>query len=217
MVQVDEKAYFEAQVRKSDRKVTWEYSRLLRLAGLTGRPAGRVLDAGCGAGPGLRFFFSQGSRVCGVDQSFYALQKAHQAVPEARLVQGDLQSNLPFAGRSFDLIVLADVLEHIAGAGLLTQCYSLMRPGGALVVRTVNRWDVRRYWQGRRWSGVADPTHIHLYSPPELGRALRQAGFLGVRVRTGVKPILWLPLRWPIGLPWPPLLGNGLVGVGFRG
>ncbi len=215
---MDERSYFAAQERKSDRKVAWEYRRVLEM-GTVDLPAGRrVLDAGCGAGPGVRFFASQGARVSGVDQSYYALQRAHELAPEASLLQGDLQAGLPFAPESFDLVILGDVIEHIhMAAELLGECYRVLSSEGALLVRTVNRWDVRRFWQGRRWSGVADPTHVHLYSPPEMRQLLQQAGFFQVRVRTGVKPILWLPTRLLLGLPWPPLIGNGLVGVGWKG
>jgi|YNPNPStandDraft_1061719.scaffolds.fasta_scaffold03390_2 SAM-dependent methyltransferase len=214
---MDERAYYAAQERKSEAKVAWEYGRLLRLAGLRPPRGRRVLDAGCGAGPGLRFFSSWGNRVLGLDRSFYALQRARQLVPEAGLVQGDLAGGLPFAGESFDLVLLGDVLEHLdGGQALLSECRRVLRPGGVLLVRTVNRWDLRRFFQGRRWSGRADPGHIRLYSPPELRRALQAAGFQEVRVRTGVKPLFWLPLRWKVGLPGPPLLGNGLVGMGRR-
>lgn len=215
---MNEQAYYAAQERKSERKVAWEYGRLLRLAGLGPVEGRQVLDAGCGAGPGLRFFFARGNRVSGVDRSFHALQRARRLVPAAGLAQVDLRAGLPFAGAAFDLVVLGDVIEHLAdGDVLLWECRRVLRPRGTLLVRTVNRWDLRRYWQGQRWSGVADPTHVRLYSPPELRRALQGAGFVHVRVRTGIKPFLWLPLRWPIGLPWPPLIGNGLLGSGLRG
>jgi len=215
---VDDATYFAAQERKSERKVRWEYGRLLTLAG---RPAVRgstVLDAGCGAGPGLRFFVVQGSSAYGLDASFYALERARKSAPAAHLVQADLQAGLPFVAGHFDLLVLGDVIEHIpAGEPLLRECRRVLGPDGVLLVRTVNRWDVRQHWQGARWSGVADPTHVHLYSPPELRQALREAGFARVRVRTGVKPICWLPVRWPLGIPWPPFIGNGLVGIGRCG
>ena len=211
---MDEGAYFAAQERKSERKVSWEYGRLLALAGRPPVQGRRVLDVGCGAGPGLRFFVAQGSQAWGVDASSYALERAQALVPAARLVQADLRAGLPLAGMAFDLLVLGDVLEHVPdGVRLLRECRRVLRPGGTLLLRTVNRWDVRRFWQGPRWSGRADPTHVRLYSPPELRRTLQEAGFAGVRVHTGVKPVCWLPLRWPIGIPWPPLVGNGLVGV----
>lgn len=214
---MDEQTYYATQERKSEAKVAWEYGRLLRLVGQKPPRGRRVLDAGCGAGPGLRIFSRWGNRVLGLDRSLYALQRARQLVSEAGLVQADLDAGLPFAEESFDWVLLGDVLEHIdRGEDLLSECRRVLRPGGILLVRTVNRWDVRRLFPGRRWSGVADPGHVRLYSPPELHRALRATGFSGVRVRTGVKPLFWLPLRWRIGLPGPPLGGNGLVGVGRR-
>lgn len=214
---MDESSYFAAQARKSEAKVAWEYGRLLGMAGLGTVRDQRVLDAGCGAGPGLRFFSAQKNWVVGLDRSFYALQQAAAAVPPARLVQGDLRQGFPLVAESLDLVVLGDLIEHIVdGEALLRACWRILRPGGAVLVRTVNRWDLRRYWQGAAWSGVADPTHVRLYSPPELRQVLHCAGFAQVRVRTGIKPIVWLPVRWSIGLPWPPLVGNGLMGVGFK-
>ncbi len=214
---MDERVYFAAQERKSEAKVAWEYGRLFRLVGQK-PPQGRwVLDAGCGAGPGLRIFSHWGNRVLGLDRSFYALQRARQQVLEAGLVQADLAAGLPFAEGSFDWVLLGDVLEHVdQGEHLLSECWRVLRPGGILLVRTVNRWDIRRFFLGQRWSGIADPGHVRLYSPPELRRAFQVAGFSRVRVQTGVKPLFWLPLRWPIGFPAPPLLGNGLVGAGWR-
>lgn len=214
---VGEAAYFAAQERKSERKLAWEYGRLLALAGLRPPLGWRVLDVGCGAGPGLRFFSARGHPVYGVDRSAYALARARSLVPGARLVQGDLRAGLPMAAACVDLVILADVLEHmVEGEGLLRECWRALRPGGALIVRTVNRWDLRQFWQGQGWSGVADPEHVRLYSPPELRRALLAAGFVHVRVRAGVKPMCWLPLRRTLGLPWPPWVGNGLVGVGWK-
>ncbi len=214
---MDEAAYFAQQERKSERKIAWEYGRLMRLARLRPERPLDVLDAGCGAGPGLRFFAAHGHRVTGLDRSFVALQRASRWASAARFVQADLQAGLPFAAESFDLVVLGDVIEHIPdGMSLLRECYRVLRPGGCLLLSTVNRWDVRRFFQGERWSGRADPTHVHLYSPWELRRVLLGAGFHKVRLRAGAKPLLWLPLRWPLGIPWPPLLGNGLIAAASR-
>ena len=52
-----------------------------------------------------------------------------------------------------------------------------------------------------------------------MGAMLRHVGFDRVRVRTGFKPMLRvggkrLPLR--MSLPYPPLVGNGIVAFGWR-
>ena len=69
----DDPAYFADQMRQSERKIGVHYSRLFRLAGLSRfEPEGPVLDLGCGAGPGLRYFTRRGWRALGLDRSFYA-------------------------------------------------------------------------------------------------------------------------------------------------
>ncbi len=216
--------YFQGQLSKSDVKVAVQYGRLLRGAGvdpaaLRGR---RVLDAGCGAGPALRYLERLGAEAIGLDLVLYALRQARRQV-RAPLVAGDLSQGIPLASESVDLVLLADVIEHLepeAGRLLLEECRRVLRPGGRVIVGTVNGWDVRRLLQGRRWSGYRDPTHRVFYTPRSLARALRAAGFGRVRTRSGLKPVLWLPTRrllgrW-VGLPYPPLIGNGLLGTGVK-
>ena len=69
---------------------------------------------------------------------------------------------------------------------------------------------------GRTWSGHADPTHINLYTPRRIFREMEAAG-LRPRVRTGMKPLLWLPpYRRGWSVPYPPWVGNGIVASGTR-
>jgi hypothetical protein len=91
-----------------------------------------------------------------------------------------------------------------------------------VALTTPNRWDARRppfALMRRTWSGDADPTHTHIYAPNEMGALLRRVGFDRVRVRTGFKPIFRiggrrLPVQ--VAIPYPPLVGNGLVAFGWR-
>ncbi len=212
--------YFQQQITKSDDKIAWQYGRLVSAAGLSEKRGLRVLDAGCGAGPGLRYLAARGFCAFGTDLVSYPLQVAQQLVPSARLAQSDLDSPLPFASGVFDLILLSEVVEHVeAPAALLADCRRVLRLGGAVVATTPNLWDVRKFWQGARWSGSVDPTHKHLFNPRSLAALLRVAGFAQPRVRAGYKPLFWISsrvLRLRAAVPGLPLIGNTLIAVAHK-
>jgi SAM-dependent methyltransferase len=211
-------AYFRNQRAKSDAKIGWEYDRLLDFAGLTLTGQQRIVDLGCGAAPGLRYFAARGLTAIGLDVAPAALHEAQAALPGCQLICADLQAPLPLASQSVDLFILREVIEHLPPAApLLAECHRCLRPGGVVVVTTPNRWDLRRPFlalTGRVWSGHADPTHVNLLTPPALAASLRRAGFNHPRVVAGFKPLARLGgrrLPFRFSLPYPPLVGNGLL------
>ena len=138
-------AYFAVQIAKSDAKVRWEYSRLIALGGISLPTHARVLDAACGAAPGLRYFDERVEHVVGLDVSASALHAARGLLPDAQLVQADLDAPLPFGDRTFDLIVLREAIEHVRdGEATLRHCLRALRPGGCVAITTPNLWDARR-------------------------------------------------------------------------
>jgi SAM-dependent methyltransferase len=215
------KAYFASQISKSDNKVHTQYGRIFRLAGVI--PRGRILDIGCGAGPGLRYLTRYTPKVFGVDHVAYPLTEAQKLTNAAGLVQADVSYSLPFADQSFDIVLLSELIEHLRNSRpLIFECYRVLRPGGTVVITTPNLRDIRRKIApllGKPWSGDTDPTHINLQDPEHLTDDMISARFQEVRWRSGVKPMVWitsqrLNLRLPI--PYPPHIGNGLVAVGVR-
>ncbi|NJP07160.1 MAG: class I SAM-dependent methyltransferase [Chloroflexaceae bacterium] len=216
-------AYFAAQIRKSDAKVAWQYGRILTLAGVSALWQQRVIDVGCGAGPALRYLTNQGALVLGLDHSRYALEMAAHLAPDAGVACSDSSVSLPCATACADIILLSELVEHLTDAdALLRECSRVLRPGGRIIVTTPNLWDVRRWLSplaGKTWSAYTDVTHVNLYTPTRLARALRAAGFAQVRWRTGLKPVCWissrrLRLRWFI--PYPPAVGNGLLATAIK-
>lgn len=216
--------YFTVQKAKSDAKIRWEYSRLIALGGIALPAQARVLDAACGAAPGLRYFDERVAQVVGLDVATAALRAARDFLPDAQLVQADLDAPLPFADRLFDLIILREAIEHVRHSeSTLHECLRALRPGGCVAITTPNLWDARRPLFAvthRTWSGHADPTHTHIYAPREMVALLRHVGFARVRVRTGFKPMLRVGgrrLPFHLAIPYPPLVGNGIVAFGWRG
>ncbi len=213
-------AYFQGQILKSDDKVGWQYGSMVAFAGIEDRLKLRVLDAGCGAGPGLRYLDSRGYRTFGTDFVEFPLTVAHRSVPSARLARSDLRVPLPFASASFDLILMSEVIEHLEDTrALLDECLRVLASGGTLVATTPNLWDIRKYWQGERWSGRVDKTHRRLFNPRSLAGEFRAAGFVRVRVKSGFKPMFWLSSRrlgFRLAIPWLPYVGNTLIAVGYR-
>lgn len=215
--------YFANQLSKSDAKAAWQYGQLLRYAGVTAQQHPRFLDAGCGAGPALGVLQKQGFRVTGSDLVLYPLQKARKRAPTAALVNADLRDGLPFAPASFDVILASEVIEHLAdAAAFLDECRRVLSTHGCLILTTPNLWDLRRPWAsltGQTWSGYQDPTHINLMTPPRLLKLLHGAAFERVKWKSGVKP--WWSrsirkLNLTLALPYPPLIGNGIMVAAFK-
>jgi ubiquinone/menaquinone biosynthesis C-methylase UbiE len=127
--------------------------------------AGReVLDAGCGVGYGAEILAEAGAaRIVGLDVSPEAVQDATlRADSIGEFVLGDLE-RLPFAPRSFDVVVCFEVIEHVRRRELaLDELRRVLRSGGVLIVSSPNR---NVYLPG-------NPHHVHEYTPSELHAAL---------------------------------------------
>lgn len=214
--------YFQNQLNKSDEKIAFQYGRLLEFIGNIPSDA-RILDAGCGAGPALRYLKARGFIPFGSDLIEYPLQQARQLIPDARLVQCNSDFALPFRDESFDVILMSEVIEHVASPEFtLRECWRVLKKNGAAAMTTPNLWDARRVYYpalGKVWSGDADATHQTLFNPQSMRDVLQRAGFQNVRVRAGFKPMRWLSsrkLNFRFAIPGLPLIGNTLVAVGYK-
>ena len=146
---------------------TFETTRRALLE-LIGPPAGRtILDIGCGNGCMLRSLTAT-ERVVGVDLSPAMVALARDAgYVEVR--EGDTE-DLPFADRSFDVVVSSGVLQLLPEARTaLAEMVRVARPGGALVVATVNAESLLRKALRRK-------EYLREYAVAELGPLLAELG-----------------------------------------
>jgi SAM-dependent methyltransferase len=128
-----------------------EYLREL-LAALPTRPSA-ILDAGCGTGFGARTLVSGPQRV-GLDAYVY---DEWYGGSDVRFVQGDM-ATMPFASRSFDLVMALDAIEHYPDdRAVVREICRVCRPGGNVLIAVPalqalwSSWD-EDYGHYRRYS-----------------------------------------------------------------
>jgi SAM-dependent methyltransferase len=156
---------------------------LLRL--WKGRTGLDVLDVGCGFATTSQRIQALGNRVTGVERSPEAVPVARQRL--ARVVEKDLEDidgvASELGGATFDVIIFADVLEHLAWPRPVLERYlAFLRPGGRVVISlpNVGLWSVRLAHLFGRWAyqdtGVLDRTHLRFFTWGTARRMIREAG-----------------------------------------
>ncbi|HEY4997921.1 MAG TPA: class I SAM-dependent methyltransferase [Usitatibacter sp.] len=101
------------------------------------RPGGAVLDLAAGGGRHSRLLARMGFEVDAVDRepALFA-----DPPPQVRLIEADLENGpWPYAGRSFDAIVVANYLHR----PLLPRLVASLEPGGLLIYETFARGNER--------------------------------------------------------------------------
>lgn len=125
----------------------------------------------------------QGHSVVGVERDGAAAQAARRWCED--VVRADLETTaLPFAPGSFDLIVCADVVEHLREPeAALARLRPLLRSDGRLLITTPNvaNWSIRLGLLFGRFQytdrGILDRTHTRLFTRRTLLEALAAAGY----------------------------------------
>ncbi len=175
---------------------------------LNGRLRGaRVVDLGCGGGLMSAPLAERGASVVGVDLSHASLNAARGRGPNGAcaFVRGDVR-RAPLRAACADMVLLADVLEHLPDpAAALREAGRLVRPGGLVYVNTINRTARARLLAvalaeglGLVPRGTHDPALF--IGPRELERQAAAAGLRLVRLQ-GEVPALWRTLRrWTVEL-----------------
>jgi 2-polyprenyl-3-methyl-5-hydroxy-6-metoxy-1,4-benzoquinol methylase len=98
-------------------------------------PPGRVLEVGCGHGGFVALLGWAGFDAVGTEMSRWVVDFARRTFAVEALA-GPIESQ-PFPPASFDVIVLNDVIEHLADpVGTMRHCARLLRPDGFFVIQT---------------------------------------------------------------------------------
>jgi SAM-dependent methyltransferase len=161
------------------------HGMLAEAASLTGGK-GRVLDVGVGRGELLRIAQAEGWTAVGVEPSpsFAEYARRHAG---ADVICEPIE-NCSFAPGSFDVVILAAVLEHLyAPNETIRTLAQALRPGGALFVDVPNErglyfkmGNLYEKLRGRQWTVNLAPTfspfHVFGFNPRALRMLLKKHG-----------------------------------------
>ena len=122
-----------------------------------------IVDLGCGGGLLAETFAKEGAAVVGLDLGFHSLREARRHADErslpVRYVHGDAR-HCPISGESADVVLLADILEHIGDyRRALAEAARIAKPGGRIYVNTISRT-----WKAR-WLAVGLAETLRLIPP----------------------------------------------------
>ena len=177
----------EYQLKPSDDSSHGRISKLLAC-----RPPSRILDLGCSSGLLSERLLEMGHEVVGVDVN--ELEGVRERT--SSFFKVDLNDGIPSeVGSGFDIVLAADVLEHVVNPGqLMNQIRSVLNPAGTalLCVPNIAHWYPRfRSTLGMfdyDQRGILDATHLRFFTRRSLGRLVHRGGFAIRRIE-------------PLGLP----------------
>jgi len=174
---------------------------------LSSRPPSKILDLGCSSGLLAERLRAMGHQVTGVDVA----ELPGVAERTSAFLKADLNQGIPpEAGTGFDVVLAADVIEHVVDpTELIKQVRSVVSPEGTAIfcVPNVAHWYPRlRSMLGRfdyDQRGILDATHLRFFTRRSISRLVERNGFTIRRIE-------------PVGLPLDALEVDGTKGRWVR-
>jgi 2-polyprenyl-3-methyl-5-hydroxy-6-metoxy-1,4-benzoquinol methylase len=126
------------------------------------RGNGRLLDVGCGVGHVLEAAVRAGWRPEGVE---IAESSVRHLGSRGFTVRRGLLHEIGYPSDLFDVVVASEVIEHVHDTdAFVSECSRVLRPGGLFYATTPNGAGCSARLLGRRWSTVAPPDHLQLFT-----------------------------------------------------
>ncbi|MBI5101811.1 MAG: methyltransferase domain-containing protein [Nitrospirae bacterium] len=174
-----------------------------------------VLDLGCGEGFFAKKLAEDNNVVVGVDM--LPDPKCRESLQ--KYLCSDLSNGLDkcvadLSGKTFDRILLQDILEHVGNpAQLLSDCNHLLKPHGRLLVSVPNVANISvrlsllfgKFEYSER--GILDRTHLRFYTRKTARKLLAETGY---QVLSTVMTVM--PVELALGLP----AGSGVMRAATR-
>jgi len=163
----------------------------------------KILELGCGPGKYVAMLSSLGFEVIGIDPfSFEATWSIIEKKKDIKFVSDIKAEELPFECQSFDHVVCLGALLYFKDPiKAMHEIRRVIKPGGALVLRTVNASNLYTSHTGKK----LDPSSENLYKMDELEKLISDSGF---EIKTSFAYGLWPPIAtdfyWYLQSVWMP-------------
>lgn len=146
----------------------------------------RALEIGCGLGNFLLEARDAGLDIYGIDVSANAVTIANEILGENR-ARAVPPEELDIDEESQDIVVLADVIEHVRNpAQYMGKINRLIKPGGSVFIATPSLDSVSARLMGRYWVDYKTE-HLFYFNKKTITRLLEQAGFTNIAISPGHK------------------------------
>lgn len=185
-----DEAYFRDLAQRYSTRNRFARQRIHNVSRLLPRLEGlRLIDLGCGMGTFTLEAARRGAAAVGVDFAPAALRVARSVAEQEE--QGDavfIQADaalLPFETGSADVVLAADVTEHLDDDTLrrvLAEARRVLRPGGSLVLYTPSPTHIFEQLRMRGILLAPEPSHIGMRTAAELRKAVDESGLITRRV-----------------------------------
>lgn len=151
------------------------------------RSNNNILDVGCGEALLSKMLIEQSNRVVGIDISEEAIKLAREDGVEALLCDVE-KENLPFDYKSFDIIILSEIIEHlISPRDVLEKLKYYLKDGGFFIITFPNigfykyRLDLLRGHFPKQY--LYDKSeHLHFWTIPDFVDFLASCHLKGLRI-----------------------------------
>ncbi|OUL30811.1 methyltransferase domain-containing protein [Nostoc sp. 106C] len=143
---------------------------------------GDILDFGAGTGNLTQHLYrlSRFKSITAAD----IMQHSEEITYPVKWITWDLNNSLNISEQIFDVIVSAEVIEHLENPrGVVREWFRLLRPGGTLIFSTPNNQSLRSLLalllQGHfvAFADTCYPSHITALLKKDIQRILSEAGF----------------------------------------
>jgi ubiquinone/menaquinone biosynthesis C-methylase UbiE len=143
------------------------YSAFVRFAR---RHAGAsILDLGCGFGAYSAALRDEGRQCVGCDINFEYLQRANKRLPVV-----NVDTSLPFGDRSFDSVMIFEVLEHVANIeDVLDEAFRVARKNVLITVPNSENIELMKA-NDVTYAHMLSSDHVHFFDPESLESLLRR-------------------------------------------